>query len=182
MAKTGKLLSKVVMIVFLVLLVLGFTIPGVINFSTGDGNSAAEPRLCSRDADCYLICDNEPVAVLCSQNLCLQNSCEEDSYYQYNPDPLTFTLSVQNVSLEERGNSQNFFVKFNVNIVQLFTARLVLYQVLEKAGITLDTQCLTFDGEKYCGDKVEMMVNGENSTLYGNYVPEEGDVVEIRYS
>lgn len=182
MAKIEKLLSKVVMIVFLVLLILGFTIPGVINFSNPESAVKAEPRLCSSDADCYLICDNEPVAILCSQNLCLQNSCEEDSYYRYNTNPITFTLNIQNVSLEERSNSRDFVVKFNGNEVQLFTSRLVLYQILEKAGITLDAQCLTFDREKYCGDKMEMIVNGENSTLYGNYVPEEGDVVEMRYS
>ncbi len=182
MAKTEKLLSKVVMIVFLVLLVLGFTLPGVINYSNPESTVKAEPRLCSSDADCYLICDNKPVAVLCSQNLCLQNSCEEDSYYQYNTNPLTFTLLVQNVSLEERSNSQDFFVKFKGDEIQLFASRLVFYQVLEKVGLILETQCLTFDGKKYCGDKVWMMVNGENSTLYGNYVPEEGDVVEIGYS
>lgn len=181
MAKTEKLLSKVVMIAFLVLLVLGFTLPGVINFSNPESTEKAEPRLCSSDADCYLICDNEPVAVLCSQNLCLQNSCEENSYYPYDANPITFTILVQNVSLEERSNSQDFFVKFNGNTVQLFTARLVLYQVLEKARLILDTQCLAFDGKQYCGDEISMVVNGENSTLYGNYAPEKGDVVEIKY-
>ncbi len=180
--KTEKLFSKLVMIVFLVLLVLGFVVPGVINNSTSDRNSAAEPRLCSTDADCYLICGDRPTMVLCSQNLCLQNSCDESSYYQYDPNPLTFTLLVQNISLEERSNAQDFFVKFNGNTVQLFTARLVLYQILEKARITLDIQCLTFDEKQYCGDKIQMSVNGENSTAYGNYAPQEGDTVEIGYS
>lgn len=181
MAKTEKLFSKLMILGFLVLLILGFVIPGVINHTTPD-QTAAEPRLCSTDADCYLICQDKPVNVLCSQNLCMQNTCEERSYYEFNPIPLRFTVNLYNLSLQERSTNRDLFVKFKGNKAQAYASGLVLYQVLEKAKVILDTQCLTFDGKQYCGQQLEMTVNGENSTLYGNYVLQEGDVVKIDYS
>ncbi|MBI2124938.1 hypothetical protein HYV87_05520 [Candidatus Woesearchaeota archaeon] len=181
MTKTEKLFSKVMIVIFLVLLVLGFVVPGVVNYSADDDTTAVEPRLCSSDADCYLLCDNQPVSVLCSQNLCLQNSCDEQSYYSYDAEPITFTLRIQNVSLQERSNGQDLFVKFKGQMVEIHTSRLILYQVLEKVDITLDNQCLFLDGKQYCEEKLRMAVNGENSTQYGSYMPQEEDTIVIEY-
>lgn len=179
MAKTEKLFSKVIMIVFLVMLVLGFVVPAVLNNSSSE--PGVEPRMCNTDADCYLICDDRPVNVLCLQNLCLINSCNENNYYEYSENPVSFVINIQNVTLEERGNGRNVFVRFNHNQVQSFSPRLPLYYVLEKANIILDTQCLTFDKKQYCSSDLHMGVNGTDSTAFGNYVPQEGDVVDLTY-
>lgn len=179
MAKTEKLFSKVVMIIFLVLLVLGFVVPAILNTTSSD--QIAEPRMCTTDADCYLLCDDRPVNVLCLQNLCLVNSCDEKSYYEYGEKPISFIVNIQNVTLEERANEKNVFVLFEGNQVQSFTSKLPLYYILEKANIILDTQCLTFDKKQYCSSDVVMTVNGTASTAFGNYVPQEGDVIELGY-
>jgi len=180
MAKTEKLFSKVIIIVFLVLLILGFVVPGILNSSSSD-STKTEPRVCSSDADCYLSCDSEPQTVLCLQNLCLINSCQEKSYYQYIPTPISFTLSIENVTLQNRSNDKDFFVKFNGNKVQVFTAKFSLYHILEKARIIFDTQCLTFDQNQHCSKELMMEINGQNSTVFGNYIPQEGDVIKVSY-
>ncbi len=83
------------MLAFLVMLVIGFTVP---LFQLDNQNPAstntAEPRLCQSDADCYLLCEQQPVAVLCSENLCIRNGCEEYSLYPYSENPITFQLKV----------------------------------------------------------------------------------------
>lgn len=172
--------GKAVMIVFLVLLVLGFVIPGVINYGPADA-AAVEPRLCSSDADCYLFCDDVPEPVLCSENLCARNSCDEAVYYGYNPVPATFILQLENITLKDRSNPRDLFVKFENENVQLFSSRLLLYQILEKAGIIYDAECLAVDGKKFCGEKLNIELNGNNSTLYRNYAPKEGDLIKIIY-
>ncbi|MEK6899770.1 MAG: hypothetical protein AABX05_01470, partial [Nanoarchaeota archaeon] len=106
----------------------------------------------------------------------------EAKIYEYNPVPITFTLDIKNVSLNNLGDLQAVFVKFENDKVLLYTSGLDLSQILEKAKIAFDTQCLTLEQKQYCGEKIKMAVNGENSTIYGNYVPKEGDVVEIEYS
>ena len=173
--------GKAVMIIFLVLLVLGFVIPGVINYNPADAE-IIEPRLCSSDADCYLFCDDVPAQVLCSQNLCARNSCEEADYYEYGAVPITFTLFIENVTLGGRGNPRDLFVKFEGENVRLFSPKLLLHQILEKASIVYDSDCLTFDKKQFCGEKLKMELNGNNSTLYRNYAPKEGDLVKITYS
>ena len=181
MAKTDKLFSKVVIVVFLVMLVLGFVVPSILNNSSSDA-AAVEPRICNTDADCYLFCEDEPVNVLCLQNLCAANSCQEKRYYEYDQAPLSFTLNIENVTLSDRSNDKDIFVKYNGNTVKVFTSKFSLYHILEKANIILDTQCLTFDRKQYCSSDLDMKVNGNNSTAFGNYIPQEGDVIEISYS
>ena len=181
MAKTDKLFGKAVIIIFLVMLVLGFVIPSILN-NTSSNAKAVEPRICSSDADCYLVCDQEPVTVLCLQNLCLINSCQEKSYYQYHQVPISFTLKVENVTLSDRSNDKDLFVKFNGNTAQVFTSKFSLYHILEKASLIFDTQCLTFDNNQHCSNDLDMKVNGNTSTAFGNYIPQEGDVIEVNYS
>jgi len=179
MAKTEKLFGKVVIIIFLVMLVLGFVVPAILNNSSSE--PGVEPRICTTDADCYLFCDDKPVNVICLQNLCLVNSCEEKSYYDYNQNPISFTVNIENVTLEERNNERDVFVKFKGDEVQSFSPKLPLYYILEKANIILDTQCLTFDKKQYCSSDLLMAVNGTTSTAFGNYIPQQGDVIAIDY-
>src|SRR3989344_2378341 len=135
MNKTDKLFSKVLIIVFLVMLVLGFVVPGILNNSSD--SAAIDPRMCNTDADCYLFCDDQPVNVLCLQNLCLVNSCEEKSYYGYDQNPVSFTVSIENVTLDKRSNEMDIFIKFDGNKVQSFNSKLPLYYILEKTNIIL---------------------------------------------
>src|SRR3989344_2485353 len=136
MAKTEKLFSKVVIVIFLILLVLGFVVPGILNSSSD--SASVEARICNTDADCYLLCGEEALNVLCLQNLCQVNSCEERPYYEYTQTPVSFILQIQNVTLEERSDEKDIFVKFKGNQVQSFTSKLPLYFILEKANIILD--------------------------------------------
>src|SRR3989338_6238870 len=120
--KKQQRFRQIAMIIFLVLIVLGFTITGFLN-PPDSVVQIAEPRLCHTDVDCYLFCDETPKEVLCSQNLCQQNSCEEASYYAFKETPLQFSLMVEleneTLSLQNRSSSQNLFVTFNDPTVSL---------------------------------------------------------------
>ncbi|MEK6938698.1 MAG: hypothetical protein AABX04_06660 [Nanoarchaeota archaeon] len=182
------LIRKIVIIVFLVMLIIGFTVPSLLDLE-GEQNKINEPRICKNDAECYLMCgDNKPVAVLCSRNLCVQNGCEESSLYAFNVTPITFSLAI-NIDGEEqdlinRTNGQDMFVKFNGPSVQMYSPEISLKQVLEKANILLNSQCLTLN-QTYCTNtekELKLLVNGNITYTYENYVPQEGDKVELRYS
>jgi len=95
MALPSKKFSKVVMIIFLGLIVIGFTVPGILYLNpTQASPGSAEPRICQTDSDCYLMCNEQPVNVLCTQNLCQQNSCTETSPYPYSTQPVRFQLAI----------------------------------------------------------------------------------------
>ena len=79
--KKSQRVYKIGMLVLLALIVLGFTIPGFIDPTGEDQQVNVEPRLCQSDADCYLLCDDVPEQVLCSQNMCVRNSCQEYDLY-----------------------------------------------------------------------------------------------------
>jgi hypothetical protein len=188
MAKREKLFSKIVVIVFLVLIVLGFTVPGFI----GQDNQIyenLEPRLCQNDADCYLLCDDNPTAVLCSQNLCQQNSCEEFPYYPFQSEPITFTLAIKvdgvTQNLENRKDTKDLFVFLkDENTFKVFTSGLSLAHILSKFKTAFDLECLYLGEERYCNDGekvVQLRVNGNKSFEYQNYAPLESDVIEILY-
>lgn len=182
---------KIGMLLFLAMIVLGFTVP-LFNLggpSPEEQQKPAEPRLCQNDADCYLLCADKPVEVLCSQNLCQQNACGEASAYPYNSMPTTFHLAViiqgGTIPLVPRSNVKDLFVKFTEEgIIHVFSFELPLALILQKAAIQFTPKCLVLDGKQYCEDeKNELLlkVNGKESYLFGEYVPEEGDVVEIKY-
>ena len=183
----GKTLSKTVVIVFLVLLVLGFTVP-LINFGSDKQQAKpSEPRLCQTDSECFLACDDQPLAVLCSQNLCQQNTCNDLSPFPYKETPFTFQLHVridaQEILLANRSTSKDVFVKFTDSNVAVYALEFSLAQVLQKASIGLSS-CLAMDGKQYCpkDDKeIGIKVNGNSSYLYGDYIPQEGDKIEISY-
>ena len=181
---------KIGMLLFLAMIVLGFTVPlfNLGGTSPGQQQHAAEPRLCQNDADCYLTCADTPLEVVCFQNLCQQNSCAEAAQYPYTTTPLTFQLHV-NVNesitpLSARSNPKDLFVKFTDNAVQVFSREFSLHLILHKAAIQFTPQCLILDSRTYCEDEKNSLllnVNGQESYLFGDYIPKEGDVVEISY-
>ncbi|MBU0457082.1 MAG: hypothetical protein KKD75_02970, partial [Nanoarchaeota archaeon] len=205
MAKTEKLFSKIVIIIFLVMIVLGFTLPGFLELGENKEVSA-EQRICQADADCYLLCDDIPVVALCSKNLCQQNSCGEKSYYEYNVTPISFSLQIEvvnlvksnesklngsklyeskKVDLENMVNSNDIFVKFSDDKVNLYSSGLSLNDVLEKLGMSMTNKCLVINDEQYCEDdekELSLIVNDKESYSYGQYLPKEGDTVKIAFN
>lgn len=184
------LIRKIVIITFLVMVVIGFTVPGILDF--GDEQQYVPPRMCQNDADCYLECDGQPVAALCSQNLCAQNSCKEQAFYPYNTTPLLFTLGVKindkTLNLANRSNANDFFVKFSgmpgEEQVSVYASNLALKEVLEKARVQMSGLCV-ITNQSYCTnekEQLQMFVNGNASYSFGEYVPQEGDKVEVLYS
>ncbi len=170
MADTKKRATQVLMIIFLVLVAVGFTIPGFLNFN--EEQTLVEPRICQNDADCYLMCGkngDQPVAVPCSQNLCLQNDCDEKSFYPYQPNPITFKLMVANLSLETLSNPGNIYVLFTGQEVKVFTGGFSLAQILER---------INFD---FSAKVMNVSINGEISAYYPSYVPKEGDKIILTY-
>lgn len=178
--------NKVFTLVFLGMMVVGFSIPAFLDPATNTGAVVqAEQKLCQTDSDCYLLCDGKPVEALCSQNLCLQDSCDDNFYYEYQKDPLSFSLHVKvdgkNVDLKERSNVGDIFVRFEDDKTNVFSSGLSLRHILEKAKLVLDLQCLIFDARSYCGEKLRVLVNGNESSLFGNYAPKDSDVIEVVY-
>ena len=191
MSINKDLIRKVGVITFLVLLVLGFTVPGIVSIFQEDQSVTppkTEPRLCHTDSDCYLTCNGTPVSVLCLNNICQQNSCDEYSLFSLREEPLNFFLTVmlenKPLSLENRTQSGNFFVQFAGNEVQAFTRGLYLTHILEKVNIVLDETCLHLDDSSYCSSaskKVKVNINGNVTNSYMAYAPKEADRIEIVY-
>lgn len=189
MREKEKKTGKWVVIVFLVMLVIGFTVPGFLNFGD-EGQQYIEPRICQTDADCYLMCEDKPVEVLCSQNLCQQNSCTEKTHLSFNETPknvqLAIEISGQKLNVANRSNSADMFVKIGgQDDLQVFSQNLPLSTILEKFKLKLDAQCLNTMDNQYCqnqGKKLEVFVNDKPSFAFGNYLPEDGDKIKIVYS
>lgn len=177
------------MIAFLVMIVLGFSVP-LFNLggNTDQSTQQIQPRLCQHDAECYLTCGDAPVEVLCQQNLCVQNSCTEFNPFPYRQQAEEIALSViingAPLSLQNR-HAQDLFVRFEGGMAKLYAQGLSLADLVEKAGIIFAEQCLTIEGTKYCTDAdstLEVLVNGEKTYLFGRYVPKEGNEIKIVYS
>ena len=168
------------------MVVLGFTIPGFIGQEDDPLASYVEERVCQSDFDCYLTCDDVAKPILCSQNLCTQNSCDEANYYLLNTDPITFslTLTIENETLPLQSNPQNLFVTIANEKINLFSDGLNLNQVLDKAGMAMNTQCIQTN-QLYCTNleqKLQLFIDGEESYDFIGYIPKEGDEIEIKYS
>ena len=183
-----QLLSKIGIIVFLALIVLGFTVPGFLNQNPETNpTTRTEPRLCQTDADCYLICQSQPLRVLCSQNLCQQNSCEEGPLFKYEESSrkLTLDVSLYGERINLTAPAGNFFATFSENEVQAFALGMTLQQILEKTLVSFNNQCLNINGQSYCrneSDELQLLVNGNRSFSYENYVPQDGDKIKVDYS
>jgi len=179
--------KKVITLVLLGMMVVGFSIPAFLDPTATTAVVQSGQKLCQVDSDCYLLCGDSPVEVLCSQNLCLQDSCDDNFYFKYQKEPLTFSLLVEVdgviVDMEERSSAGDMFVRFENSEAAIFSSGLSMRHILEKAKINLNLQCLTFDGNSYCdSEKLKMAVNGNESNLFESYIPKDGDVVEIVYS
>lgn len=189
MAKKKELWAKIGLLIFLGMIIIGFTVPGFINNIDTQEQQFVNPRLCQTDSECYLTCNDKPLATLCTKNLCSQNSCSEPTYYTLKDTPLTFSLIIelnnQKIDLTNQSKSENFFVKYNNNQVQLFSSGLNLNQVLEKFNARLKTQCLYIDNTNYCTNeknKLIILANGNETYAGGDFVPLEGDKIKIVYS
>ncbi len=192
MSKKDDFLRKMGVITFLILLVLGFTVPGIVSIFQEDTTKTtplAEPRLCQTDAECFLTCDGKPINVLCLNNICQQNECNTFSLFSFKEEPLHFSLKVSvdatPIILENRTQSSNFFVQFAKDEVNVFTRGLYLLNILEKVRIGLDGNCLYMDDFSYCSStvkKVKVNINGNVTSSYLDYIPKEGDMIEIVYN
>ena len=169
--KKKEQLIKTITVSFLLLVTLGFMVPGFLDLGE-DNHQYIEPRICQSDSDCYLMCgdDNtEPVEVYCSENLCQHNFCDEYVVFPYQTEPITFILEIDDLNLNNLSKSQDLFVKFSNNQVQVFTTGLSLDRILEKLNYDFNIQ-------------MELDINGEGSDYYGSYVPAENDDVKISFS
>ncbi len=186
-AQRKQFIIKVLMIIFLVLVVIGFTVPIFLNNIGPAQNTPVEPRVCQTDTDCALTCDSQPVAILCSQNLCQQNVCNQNSYYSFTQTPITFTLratiETKPIDFAARANTKNFFVTFDKETVKVYAQGLTLTQIFEKINLKINSQCLTID-QAYCtkeGHKASLIINNKESYAF-DYSPQAGDVIELVYS
>ena len=157
MVLSSKLWAKVVVIGFLILLVLGFTVPGFINPTSPTGQEPVPQRMCRTDAECYLLCDGKPTNVLCSQNLCQQNSCEEYSPYPWKESGMEITLRIlvedKTIQITNLTEERNTYVSVEEgDQVRLFSDNLVLRHVLEKMDVKLTPECLLIEGNQWCVD------------------------------
>ncbi len=189
MAQDKKLFSKIILILFLLMVVVGFTVP-LLQLNGGSSTlRVAEPRICRADTDCYLMCENNPITVLCKQNLCQQNACTEQPYYPFDSEQIWFSLSVTvegiSIPLVNRTSSKDLFVVPDPSRQSGFmahTSGLTVKDILEKVRMGLTTRCLVSDAQQYCsteGKQLKIRVNGEDS--FDGYVPLDGDRVEIVY-
>jgi len=189
MSKSKKMDGKQIgMLIFLILVVVGFTAPIFINNLEPTTTISAEPRPCITDTDCSLICTDEPVAILCSNNLCAQNTCNERNYYPYNQTFTSFTLNIKlNNTLINPillANKQDFFIIFEKNQVKTFSPLINLAQILEKINTKLDSQCLTINNTAHCiinNHKLQLNINNKQSYQF-DYIPQNNDQIEIIYT
>jgi len=164
-----QLLSKILLLALTIMIVIGFTLPTFLN--NEPQTQQAERRICQTDSDCYLMCgeeQNQPVSVICTENLCQQNSCEEWTPYPYQAEPVAFELKIENLNLKNSSQAKDLFVKFEGSQVKVFTAGLSLERILEKLDYT------------FVGEQLELNINGDTSSYYGGYVPQQGDKIEIK--
>ncbi len=183
MKERHKIFLRKASFLFLVaLIVLGFTVPGFINPTDSPDKQNVEPRLCQTDSECYLTCDDLPVKVMCSGNICQQNSCDGYSLSPFRAVPITYSLKVLDFDLSKRVKQGDYFIQFSKDIVKQNTIGLSLPQVLEKASMQLTDGCLYVGDLSYCtGEEGVLSVTANDEPSTPGYYPQEGDVVVITY-
>lgn len=187
--------QKVAVIVFLVFLVLGFTVPGIFFVVQDEEPLPSPPQpqlvLCRSDADCTLTCAEQAVPVLCYRNTCQQARCDDVSpvgSYGSAEHTVTLRLEVgnQTIAIADRfreTSNQSYITKTAAG--QLTThATLTLAHVLDKLQIGLNGDCLFLDGKAYCRDKgdLTLLINGQANAPYADYVVQDGDDLLIKYT
>ncbi len=187
--------QKVAVIVFLVFLVLGFTVPGIFFVVQDEEPLLSQPQpqlvLCRSDADCTLTCAEQAVPVLCYRNTCQQARCDDVSpvgSYGSAEHTVTLRLEVgnQTIAVADRfreTSNQSYITKTADG--QLTThATLTLAQVLDKLQIGLNGDCLFLDGKAYCRDQgdLTLLINGQANAPYADYVVQDGDDLLITYT
>ena len=189
MKKRNESLRKAGMLVFLIMIVIGFSVPLLLSPIDQSTPTVVEPRVCQHDADCYITCGSDAISTLCYQNLCVQNSCDELSPFPYQNEPqsiiLTVVINKQKIPLAAQASTSNIFIQFEGDTVKLFSDRLSLAQILEKVGLTTRYPCLISSGTSYCVDdnhKLQFWVNGLESYQYESYLPKADDIIKIEYS
>jgi hypothetical protein len=183
MAKKKTNYYKILVYILMILIVLGFTLPGFLEFGDENVNNVA-PKICQGDSDCYLTCDGKPIKVLCSQNLCQKNSCKQKTYFEYQTSPTQINLKInldnQDLKLTNLTTNKNIFAIFNKEKVQIYSD-LSLSQILEKLNIKIDSSsCLILKNEKYCHGKVK--VNSNEIYAFNNYKPKNNDKIEMIFT
>ena len=143
----------------------GFTIP-MLDFE--DQVYAIEPRICQGDSDCYLICQDDPLKVLCSQNMCIQNDCNENPYYPFYEDPVTFSFKVIGSEEAILLSQDDIFVTLINEKVDFFSRGMTLGHLYERIGLSdLD---------------YKISINGEERFVGIDYIPEDGDEILVDYT
>ncbi len=186
--------KKLYIIIFLVLLVIGFVFPGVFFFAGSDQNQVQiiEPRLCTADADCWLTCDGKPEAAFCFQNLCIKNACEELSSIGELSSAggsmeLDIILNDKPLDLsQQKYLRKSDFVRLEEDgKVHFYATGIALAHLLDTLGMAFTDQCLVLDTkESFCIDNIRtfnMTVNGEPNYYFGSYVLNEGDEIVLIY-
>lgn len=175
-------------LIFLILVVIGFTAPIFINNFEPETTKSTEPRPCITDTECSLICADEPIAIFCSNNLCTQNACNERNFYPYNQTFTSFTLNIKLnnnlLNTTSLANKQDFFIIFEKAQVKTFSPLINLAQILEKINVKLDPQCLTYNNTAYCiinDHNLQLNINNKQSYQF-DYIPQNNDKIEIVYS
>jgi hypothetical protein len=165
MAKDKKLFSKILLTFLMVVIAAGFTIP-MLDFE--DQAYAIEPRICQQDSDCYLICEDTPLKVFCSQNMCTQNDCNENPYYPFYEEPIEFSFKVVDSPETLLLSYDDIFINFNVEKVKFFSRGISLGQFYEKIGLR--------------NLEYKIYINGEERFIGVDYVPEQDDEILVDYS
>jgi hypothetical protein len=165
MAKDKKLFSKILLILLMIMIAAGFTIP-MLDFE--DQVYAVEPRICQLDSDCYLVCEDSPLKVLCSQNMCAQNDCNENPYYPFYDESVEFSFKVIDSSEVLLLSYDDIFINFNTEKVKFFSRGMSLNHLYERIGLN-DLNYLLY-------------INGEERFVGADYVPEQGDEILLDYS
>lgn len=188
--------QKVAVIVFLVFLVLGFTVPGIF-FVVQDEEplpSPSQPQLvlCRSDADCTLTCAEQAVPVLCYRNTCQQARCDDVSpvgSYGSAEHTVTLRLEVgnQTIAVGDRfreTSNQSYVTLGDDGGFITHASALTLAHLLDKLQMGLNTDCLFLDGKAYCRDKGELtlLINGQANAPYADYVVQDGDDLLIKYT
>lgn len=175
---------KIIVYLLLILIAIGFTVP---TFFDSDEEENVQKRICRYDSDCYLTCENTPSAVMCYNNFCQRDSCNQKSIFPYLAHNIKAELKIkiagEKVNLTYLVNPNNFFIQFKEDSFTLFAPNLTINHVLDKLGMKLISNCLQTKEKTYCSDNNNQLIfKVNNQTAYSEQIVKEGDKIIINYS